>query len=161
MNTRSAKNLATLDKKAQPLFAPFIEAAEALAATLGCEYIAISGNRTFAEQDKLFEKGRTIPPIGKAHIVTNARGGQSNHNFGIALDFGVFKDKRYLDDGTKAEKSVASGVHRSVAEKLAKKHGIEWGGNWISLKDEPHFEIETGLTLEQKRDRLKKNGSVL
>jgi uncharacterized protein (DUF1330 family) len=47
MNTRSAKNLATLDKKAQPLFTPFIKAAEALAATFGCEYIAISGNRTF------------------------------------------------------------------------------------------------------------------
>jgi peptidoglycan L-alanyl-D-glutamate endopeptidase CwlK len=161
MNTRSAKNLATLDKKAQAIFKPFIEAAEALAATLGCEYIAINGNRTFAEQDKLFAKGRTIPPIGKAHIVTNARGGQSNHNFAIALDFGVFKGTRYLDDGTKAEKSVASGVHRSVAEKLAKKHGIDWGGNWKSIKDEPHFEIATGLTLEQKRDRMKKNGSVL
>jgi peptidoglycan L-alanyl-D-glutamate endopeptidase CwlK len=161
MNTQSAKNLATLDKKAQPIFTPFIEAAELLAATLGCEYLAISGNRTFAEQDKLFEKGRTIPPIGKSHIVTNARGGQSNHNFAIALDFGVFQGKRYLDDGTKAEQSVASGVHRSVAEKLAEKHGVEWGGNWKSFKDEPHFEIETGLTLQQKRDRLKKNGSVL
>ena len=161
MNTRSAKNLATLDKKAQAIFKPFIEAAEPLAATLGCEYIAISGNRTFAEQDKLFAKGRSIPPIGPSHIVSNAKGGQSNHNFGIALDFGVFQGKRYLDGGTKAETSVASGVHRSVAEKLAKKHGIDWGGNWKSFKDEPHFEIATGLTMQEKRERFKKNGSVL
>jgi peptidoglycan L-alanyl-D-glutamate endopeptidase CwlK len=161
MNARSAKNLATLDPKAQAIFKPFIEDAEKLAATLGCDYIAINGNRTFAEQDALYAKGRTTPPIGKKYIVTNAKGGQSNHNFAIALDFGVFKGKTYLDDGTRAEKSVASAVHRSVAEKLAGQHGIEWGGNWTSFKDEPHFEIATGLTLAQKRDLLKKKGSVL
>ena len=157
MNKRSAKNIATLDKKAQPKFTAFIEAAEKVAAEYQCEYIAISGNRTWAEQDALYEQGRTKP----GEIVTNAKGGQSNHNFGIALDFGVFKKGRYLDGGTKAEKTVAAAMHRTVAERLAKKHAIEWGGNWTSFKDQPHFEIPTGLTMKQKRDLFAKKGSVL
>ena len=47
----------------------------------------ISGLRTYDEQNGLHAKGRTTP--GK--IVTNARGGYSNHNFGIAFDIGVFE----------------------------------------------------------------------
>jgi hypothetical protein len=43
--------------------------------------------RSFAEQDALYAQGRTKP--GK--IVTKARGGFSNHNFGVAFDIGVFK----------------------------------------------------------------------
>lgn len=156
MNTRTAKNIATLDPKAQKHFKAFAEQAEALVSSLGCDYIGISGNRTYAEQDKLYAQGRTA--AGK--IVTNAKGGQSNHNFAIAMDFGVFKNKKYLDSGTKAEKSLASGIHRMVAEKLAKKHGLEWGGSWTSFKDQPHFEVKTGLSMAEKRARMKKNGSV-
>jgi peptidoglycan LD-endopeptidase CwlK len=37
----------------------------------------ISGTRTFDEQDELFAQGRTK----RGKIVTNARGGFSNHNF--------------------------------------------------------------------------------
>lgn len=42
-----------------------------------------SGYRSFAEQNKLYAQGRTAP--GK--IVTNAKGGQSNHNYGLAIDY--------------------------------------------------------------------------
>ena len=94
--------------------------------------------------------------------MTNAKGGQSNHNFGIALDFGVFKDGKYLDGSKlKSDKTLASAVHRQVAEKVASKHGIEWGGNWTSFKDEPHFEYPTGLSMAQKRARYEKHGSVV
>ena len=40
------------------------------------------GLRTIAEQDELYAQGRTKP--GK--IVTNAKGGKSNHNSGLAID---------------------------------------------------------------------------
>ena len=40
------------------------------------------GLRTIAEQDALYAKGRTTP--GKK--VTNAKGGQSVHNYGFAVD---------------------------------------------------------------------------
>jgi peptidoglycan L-alanyl-D-glutamate endopeptidase CwlK len=89
-------------------------------------------------------------------VVTNARGGQSNHNFGIAVDFGVFRGKVYLDS---ADPKLAAQVHAAVAVH-ARKLGFEWGGDW-KMKDTPHFEIRTGLTMAEKRKRYKEKGSVL
>lgn len=152
---RTERNLATLDPEAQDKFRPFIEEAKKVAAAYGCEYIAISGNRSWKEQDELYSIGRTTQKHRKK--VTNARGGQSNHNFRIALDFGVFRKGKYLDND---EPKTASSIHKAVAE-LAKQFGIEWGGNWKSFKDEPHYEILTGLTLSQKRQRYLKHGTVL
>jgi len=48
--------------------------------------------RTHAEQDKLYAQGRTV----KGSIVTNARGGQSYHNYGLAIDICLLSK-----DGTK------------------------------------------------------------
>ena len=45
--------------------------------------------RTFKEQDDLYAKGRTI----KGNKVTNAKGGQSIHNYGLAFDIVLLLDK--------------------------------------------------------------------
>lgn len=155
IDARTEKNLATLDPKAAGKFRPFIIEAQALAATMGVLYVAISGNRTWKEQDALYAQGRTAP--GKE--VTRAKGGQSNHNFGIALDFGIFRSGRYLDDGSAADQREASKIHKAVSA-LAAKHGLEWGGSWTGIKDEPHFEVKTGLTLAEKRARYQARGTV-
>ncbi len=152
-DARTAKNLATLDAKAVPAFTAFITEAKKVAAKLGYEYVAISGNRTWEEQDALYAQGRSKP----GQIVTKAKGGQSNHNFKIALDFGVFKNGNYIDDDHPVESEK---VHRAVA-KVAPKYGIEWGGLWQTIKDYPHFEIGTGLSMTRKRELFAKNGSVL
>src|SRR5207245_1159897 len=47
------------------------------------------GLRTWEEQDALYAKGRTTPPVGKPYIVTMAKGGQGYHNFGLAFDIVV------------------------------------------------------------------------
>ena len=44
--------------------------------------------RTFAEQDELYAQGRTKP--GKR--ITNAKGWQSLHNYGVAIDFALLID---------------------------------------------------------------------
>lgn len=150
---RTEKHLATLDPKARPKFRAFISAAKAESAKLGCSYVAICGNRTYAEQDALYAQGRTAD----GPKVTNARGGFSNHNFGIAMDFGVFSEGQYLD---KTDPSKAAKVHRACA-KHAGDNGIEWGGDWESFPDYPHFEIATGLSTSQKRTRFELTGSVL
>jgi len=155
-DARSEAVLATLDPKAVPLFRQFLALAKASAATLGCDYVLISGNRTFAEQDALYAQGRTKP--GK--IVTKARGGQSNHNFGIAADAGVFQGKVYLDDGTPEQWRLASKVHKACSMHAA-ACGLEWGGSWSAIKDEPHFEVATGLSLAEKRQKFEREGSVL
>lgn len=148
LDARTAKNIASLDPKARERFEQFAMQAKATAATFGCDYVMISGNRTYAEQDALFAK---VPKV------TNARGGYSNHNFGIAGDFAVFRGKSYLDD---ADPKLAEQVHRAVAVH-ARKLGFEWGGDWKSFKDFPHFELSTGLTLAQKRAAMAQKGSVL
>lgn len=156
-DARSAKNLLTLDPKAREVFAQFYRLANATAATYGCDYILIGGNRTWEEQDALFAQGRTI----KGSRVTNARGGQSNHNFGIAGDFGVFQGKVYLDGGSlPRQRDLASKVHRACSLHAA-ACGLEWGGSWKSITDEPHYEVATGLSMMRKRELYREKGSVL
>ncbi|WP_137174117.1 M15 family metallopeptidase [Massilia sp. HP4] len=123
LDERSARTVATL----QPEVRPFAIALVERAAAQGIVIKVISGTRSYAEQDALFAQGRTAP--GK--IVTNARGGQSNHNFGIAFDIGVFDGRRYLDHSPsyKAVGAIGLGL------------GLEWGGNWNSFVDEPHFQL--------------------
>jgi peptidoglycan LD-endopeptidase CwlK len=94
----------------------------------------ISGTRTFADQDKLFRQGRDLP----GSKVTNAHGGQSNHNFGVAWDIGIFQSGQYLPE---------SPLYATVA-KIGKGLGLEWGGDWVRFRDEPHFQVvrEDNLT---------------
>lgn len=153
---RTERNLATLDPKAIPPFRRFIAEAKREAAKYGCQYVAISGNRSYAEQDALYAQGRTKP----GPKVTNAKGGESNHNFGIALDFGVFRNGAYLDGGNPADAKLASDIHKAASTHAA-ANGIEWGGSWVSFKDFPHFEIHTGLSNYHKRQRMASRGSVL
>ena len=153
IDIRTARNIATLDPKAQANFTRFALAAKATAATFDCDYIAIAGNRTWPQQDALYAQGRTLP----GSKVTNARGGYSNHNFGIACDFGVFSKAAYLDE---SDPRMAEKVHRACAVH-AEDNGLAWGGTWESFQDTPHYEISTLLTLEQKRARFQQKGSVL
>lgn len=156
LSPRTLRNIATLDEQARPLFLRFALLANATAATFGCEYLMIAGHRTWEQQDALFAKGRTAP----GQEVTKAKGGFSNHNFGIAGDFGVFRNGAYLEDGTPETRSLAARVHRACSIH-AKACGLEWGGNWRTFLDLPHYEVETGLSMSAKRKLYKEKGSVL
>lgn len=153
LDERTAGNIGTLDAKCRDRFEQLTLVAKATAATFGCDYVMISGQRSWAEQDDLYARGRTKPGT----VVTKARGGYSNHNFAIAGDYGVFRGKSYLDS---TEPKLAAQVHAAVAVH-ARKLGFEWGGDWKSMKDFPHFEISTGLSMAEKRDIFKRKGSVL
>jgi peptidoglycan L-alanyl-D-glutamate endopeptidase CwlK len=120
---RSEGNIATLHPRVRPFARALIEKA----AGQGITIKVISAMRTYAEQDALYAKGRTAP----GPKVTNARGGFSNHNFGIAFDVGVFQGSSYLDESPKYKAVGALGTDL----------GLEWGGNWISIQDEPHFQL--------------------
>lgn len=149
IDARSLKNIETLIPRAQEPFKKFYLLATATAASMGCEYIAISGLRSMEEQAALYAKGRTAP--GKK--VTNARAGSSWHNFGAAVDFGVFRDGKYLDS---SDPKLARRVHIACS-KHAKALGIEWGGSWRTFKDIPHYQLTGGMTLATAR-RLHKGG---
>jgi len=123
VDERSERSIATL----QPELAPYARALVQKAGEIGIHLKVISGLRTYAEQDALYAKGRTAP----GPKVTNARGGYSNHNFGIAFDVGVFSGTRYLPDSPKYKAVGALGMEL----------GLEWGGNWTSIVDQPHFQL--------------------
>lgn len=98
--------------------------------------IITQGLRTFTEQDALYAQGRTKP--GKK--VTNAKGGQSVHNYGFAVDIAlIIKDKEVSWDTKKDwDKDNQSDWMEVVS--VFKKYGWSWGGDWISFKDMPHFD---------------------
>lgn len=98
--------------------------------------IFTQGLRTFAEQTALYNQGRTTP----GQVVTNAKAGQSYHNYGLALDFALLdaKGNVYWTVDTKWKR---------VAE-LGKSLGFEWGGDWISFKDYPHLEYTFGFSVK-------------
>ena len=117
----------------EALYPPFMDRLGALVAeaqALGDNYWAVSGTRTYAEQEKLYAQGRASP----GPKVTNARGGESAHNFGLACDFcrdGVV-ERAGLQPDYRPESYARLG-------ELAKKHGLVWGGAW-AMKDYPHVQ---------------------
>lgn len=128
-DARTERNIRTLRLAAQRLCRQSLEAIRAS----GLDARLISGTRSYAEQSALFRQGR----FGNAGpVVTNARAGQSWHNFGLAWDIGLFDHGAYLPDGSDYNKAGA----------LGKVTSVEWGGDWKSFKDKPHFQCPFGAT---------------
>src|SRR6185369_6135535 len=110
----------------------------------GLAILVTQGVRTWEEQDALFARGRTVPPLGASHIVTKARGGQSYHNFGLAFDIIV------LDSMGKTDWNTSHPGWKRAAE-AGRSVGLEWGGDWKGFKDIPHFQYSGGLSLAECR----------
>ena len=87
--------------------------------------------RSWDEEDRLFAQGRTTP----GEIVTNARGGDSYHNWGLAFDAAPYENGKISNDTNKFKKMG----------QLGQQVGLEWGGNFISIVDLPHFQYTFGL----------------
>lgn len=114
------------------------------------------GLRTIKEQDDLYAQGRTKP----GPKVTNARGGSSYHNFGLAVDFVLLIDGKTASWDIRKdwdEDKVSDWME--VVEVFA-KHGWAWGGNWKTLKDYPHFEKTFGYTLNDLRIKYNKKDFI-
>ena len=103
----------------------------------------VQGYRTFEEQDKLYAQGRTAP----GSIVTKTRGGFSNHNFGLAVDVVPFENGK-LNWETKNYPLIGT---------IGKSVGLEWGGDWKSIVDRPHFQNMFVYSLKQLRNLPKDN----
>jgi len=105
----------------------------------GLGLLVTCGLRTFPEQARLYAQGRTRP----GRIVTNAKPGQSYHNFGLAFDFVVVKGDR----------AIWNQNHRHWKRfvKIAKAHAFEWGGDWSGFPDYPHFQIKGAPSLASLR----------
>lgn len=86
--------------------------------------------RSPERQNELYAQGRTAPGA----VVTKAKGGQSNHNYGVAFDV---VPGALLGQPNWAPESP---LWTQLGE-IGQKTGLEWGGNW-KFVDKPHFQMK-------------------
>ncbi|HMV65327.1 MAG TPA: M15 family metallopeptidase [Myxococcota bacterium] len=110
------------------------------------------GFRSFQDQDDLYAQGRTRP----GNRVTNARGGQSWHNYGVAVDATFLNDNgqpHWPDGGDYTQ------LWRRYGE-VGGANGLTWGGDWRN-PDRPHLEYHPGFgdgQAGQLSDTLRQRG---
>lgn len=114
----------------------------------------VQGLRTFAEQNTLYSQGRR--GVKGEGIVTNARGGQSYHNYGLAIDFAILYDKDSNSVYEELSWDLVKDLDRDgqadwmeVVKVFESMPGWAWGGRWTSIKDNPHFEKTFGYKVSQ------------
>jgi peptidoglycan L-alanyl-D-glutamate endopeptidase CwlK len=137
---RSESVIITLLPEAQAKARQFLKAVAGMPLT----YRLLSGTRTYAEQDALAKKKPKV---------TNAKGGQSNHNFGIAWDVGIFENGKYYEGNSKKEDKAYVDLGALIKASL---QGIEWGGDWTSFVDKPHYQLVTGKSVKEVRQLFEK-----
>jgi len=118
-----------------------------------------SGLRTFSEQDALYAQGRTT----SGNVVTKAKGGQSMHNYGLALDLAPYKpgsdSEVYWPEPDKKNPAGCPWYRLEAALEKASRYldekargdGVdgdglefEWGGRW-RFRDVPHCQVRTTI----------------
>ena len=147
---RTLENLAGLNKKFRAKAEAFLAAAQPIADKHGITIEVISGLRSWQQQAALYAQGRTKP----GRIVTKARPGSSWHNYGLAIDLGLFAGGKYLDEAAPAR---AERIYRELGA-LAVSQGLEWAGNWKSFPEGPHFQWTAGKFLAELRAAMEANG---
>lgn len=102
---------------------------------VGIDVIITSTYRDKESQDKLYSQGRSEP----GNKVTNAKGGQSFHNWRVAFDFvPIISGKAQWNDIS---------LFKRCGD-IAKSVGLEWAGDWKSFKEYAHCQYTSGLTLK-------------
>jgi len=140
---RSEKCIASLLPPAQRAAREFMLVARNFELTVRI----ISGTRTYAEQNHLFAIGRSIE-LDRGPV-TKAQGGHSNHNFGIAWDVGIFDREGYYYRGQTSEEEKAYGALGALINREMPQ--LEWGGNWKSFPDKPHYQLRVAADVDGVR----------
>lgn len=110
----------------------------AIAESEGYTIRVTQGLRTFAEQDALFRKRPKV---------TNARGGQSYHNYGIAVDFAFVVNGKISWDER---------LYKNLG-RWCSRVGLEWGGNW-RFTDLPHCQLPNMTSIKVLRQTYDQHG---
>ncbi|WP_420810407.1 M15 family metallopeptidase [Halobacillus ihumii] len=127
------------------------------AAEQGIDVVITDGLRTKQEQDALYAQGRSA----EGRIVTYASGGESYHNYGLAIDFAL-----RLDNGDVIWDRNHDGNDNGQSDwmevvEIAKGLGFEWGGDWKSFKDYPHLQMDFGLSIRELQKGLRPKPKAL
>lgn len=111
--------------------------------------------RTIQEQNELYAQGR----ITKGKIVTNAKGGSSWHNYGLAFDIVILYDRD--KDGVFELASWEEDKHFMTVVNYFKEKGWKWGGEFKSIYDAPHFEKTFGMSINQALTKYNADDTIM
>ena len=106
----------------------------------GIDILVTSTYRDMESQDALYEQGRTT----QGRIVTNARGGDSYHNWRCAVDVVPII-------GGKPDWDGSHPAWQQIGE-IGEECGLEWAGRWKSFRELAHFQYTGGLTLARLKE---------
>lgn len=130
----SSKQISDLHPDLQPLCQQLLDQCAGLVSPIDARILYTY--RSPEEQNALYAEGRTAPGC----CVTMLKGNTSKHCFEIdgspaakAFDIGIFKDGKYLTDGSAPEYQQAGEMGEAL--------GLTWGGRWKKPFDPGHFEI--------------------
>lgn len=130
----SSRSLDDLD----PRFRPFVDSFVAACAAQNLDVLVYCTYRSSEEQGALYAQGRTAP----GHVLTDARAGQSAHNYRLAFDGCP------MLGGKPMWNEPLSGPHWSLYGKIAQDCGMEWGGKWVGkLIEGPHCQMANWKTV--------------
>jgi peptidoglycan L-alanyl-D-glutamate endopeptidase CwlK len=128
INSRDIDELHPLVKAKAEKFIRFCKAS-------GIDVILTSTYRDAESQAALYAQGRSAP----GPRVTNAKPGESFHNWRVAFDFvPIVNGKAQWNDTT---------LFARCGE-LAEQCGLEWAGRWRNFKELAHCQYTGGLTIK-------------
>lgn len=128
-----------------PAMWPLVERLLASARLEGIDLLVTCTWRSAEEQARLYAQGRTAP----GRIVTNAKPGQSMHNFmlrgqpaSLAVDVVPLRFGKPIWDSKDA-------LWQEVGD-LGQAAGLEWAGRWKRFREYPHFQHPQAASLRQQ-----------
>ncbi|SFE14850.1 peptidoglycan L-alanyl-D-glutamate endopeptidase CwlK [Lentibacillus persicus] len=120
------------------------------ASTININVVITDTVRTKKEQRELYEQGRSEG----GQVVTHARGGESYHNYGLAIDYALRNhDGDIIWDTNYDGNNNGESDWFEVAD-IAKELGFKWGGDG-NFKDYPHLQMDFGLSINQLQQGLR------
>ncbi|MGI2328781.1 M15 family metallopeptidase [Planococcus sp. YIM B11945] len=118
------------------------------AAKIGIAVVITDDFRSNEEQNNLHRQGRTT----EGNVVTHAEGGESYHNYGLAIDYALRLDNNdVVWDIERDDNGNGKADWFEVAD-IGKKLGFSWGGDWRRFKDYPHLEMNFGLSISELQE---------
>lgn len=126
----NSRSLSDLNPKVAALCSAFINKCK----EQNIDVLITSTYRDAESQNALYAQGRTLP--GKK--VTNAKAGQSFHNWKVAFDFVPIVNGKAM---------WADTALFTKCGEIAESVGLEWAGRWKTFKELAHCQYTGGLTL--------------
>jgi len=153
----ASRKLSDLVPKVALIVEKFIEACR----EAGYEIIVTCTYRDDESQNALYAIGRTIKgecvtaqrPMGRT--VTNAKGGESFHQYKVAIDIVVLRHGKAvwdtsgdgIDDNPADDETDNLELWQRVGA-IGESVGLTWAGRWVKMKEYAHFQYTGGLTLK-------------